>query len=234
VISGAAFCPQPPLLVPEVASGAAFELDDIRAACRAAITLVSAGRPVVLLGAGPASRSYSPLSRGTLATFGVAGEIHLGAPTCGGALDLPPSLTVGAWLVRDALGPRSGAVAYSVGPDFARSRAAVELLELAESRDLALIVLGDGTARRNVKGPGYLDERAEGFDAAVAAALGSGDGAALEALDADLGEQLLAAGVPAWHAAGALLAGDRYDAELLHDTAPYGVGYFVAAWTAHG
>jgi hypothetical protein len=38
--------------------------------------------------------------------------------------------------------------------------------------------------------------------------------------------------VPAWHAAAALLAGGRYDAELLYDAAPYGVAYFVAAWAA--
>lgn len=226
------FCPQPPLLVPAVASGAAPELDDLRAACRAAITRAVDGRQAVLLGAGGVSMSHSPLSRGTFASFGVPGELHLGAPSCGGALDLPPSLTVGAWLVQDALGPRSGAVAFSVGPDFAASRAAVELLELAETREIALVVLGDGSARRSVKAPGYLDGRAEQFDAAVAAALGTGDAAALESLDPALGAELLAAGVPAWHAAAGLLAGGRYDAELLYDAAPYGVAYFVAAWAA--
>jgi hypothetical protein len=232
VISGAVFCPQPPLLVPAVASGAAPELDDLRAACRLAITRGGDGRQAVLLGAGAVSMSHSPLSRGTFASFGVPGELRLGAPTCGGALDLPPSLTVGAWLVQDALGPRSGAVAFSVGPDFAASRAAVELLELAETREIALIVLGDGSARRGIKAPGYLDGRAEQFDAGVAAALGTGDAAALESLDSVLGAELLAAGVPAWRAAAALLAGGRYDADLLYDAAPYGVAYFVAVWAA--
>ncbi|GAA3457324.1 hypothetical protein GCM10018962_91580 [Dactylosporangium matsuzakiense] len=33
----AAVCPHPPLLVPELAAGAAPELDDLRAACRAAV-----------------------------------------------------------------------------------------------------------------------------------------------------------------------------------------------------
>ena len=50
-----------------------------------------------------------------------------------------------------------------------------------------------------------------------------------------LGAQLLAGGVPAWHAAAAVLAlptgaGTRYDATLLLHAAPYGVGYFVAIW----
>jgi hypothetical protein len=45
---------------------------------------------------------------------------------------------------------------------------------------------------------------------------------------------LLAAGVPAWQAAGRLLDGGDYTAELLYRDDPYGVGYFVAAWTARG
>lgn len=230
MISGVAFCPQPPLLVPEVAVGAAAELDGLRAACRDAITTVCTGRTPVLIGAGPRSLACSPLARGTLAGFGVPGEIHLGAPTCGGALELPPALTVGAWLVRDALGPRSGARGFAVGPDFASSSAAVELLQLAETSDVALVVLGDGSARRSTTAPGYLDERAAGFDAAVADALRSGDGRELEKLDGELAAELLAAGVPAWHAAAAVLADRHYTTSLRYDEAPYGVGYFVATW----
>lgn len=236
MISGAVFCPQAPLLVPEMANGAAPELDQVRAVCNRLITLLSPGRQVVLLGAGPSSLSYSPSSRGTLAPFGGPEGITLGADDSGGGqtADLPPSLTVGAWLVRAALGPRSGAVAYSIGPDFAGSRAAVELLKLVKTRDTALVVLGDGSARRTVKAPGYLDGRAADFDSSVAAALRSGVGSALEAVDSDLGAQLLAAGVPAWRVAGTVLAGRDYAAELLYDEAPYGVGYFVAGWTARG
>jgi hypothetical protein len=165
-----------------------------------------------------------------LSGFGVPGEIHLGAPTCGGELGLSPPLTIGAWLVRDALGPRSGARGFSVGPDFASSAAAVELLKLAETSDVALIVLGDGSARRSTTAPGYLDERAAGFDAAVADALRSGDAGELEKLDGQLAAELLAGGVPAWHAAAAVLAEQTYTARLSYEQAPYGVGYFVATW----
>jgi hypothetical protein len=235
VISGAAFCPQPQLLLPDVAVGAAAELDGLRAACRTAIERVGTGRQLVLLGAGPVSRSFPPQARGTLAAFGVAGELALGVPEPdSAAADLPPALTVGAWLVRDALGPDTGAVAFAVGPDFAAHPAARELHELAGARDVALLVLGDGSARRSLAAPGYLDERAEAFDAAVEAALAGGDGAALRALDGALGAELLAAGVPAWHAAGRLLEGTAYAGTVLYAEAPYGVGYFAAAWTAGG
>jgi hypothetical protein len=64
--------------------------------------------------------------------------------------------------------------------------------------------------------------------------LRDGDGEALANLDESLGAELLAAGVPAWRAAGALLAGGEFDAELLYAAAPYGVGYFVAQWLARG
>jgi hypothetical protein len=233
VIVAAAFCPPPPLLVPVVAGGAAAELDALRAACRTALETVNApGRRLVLLGAGPHSQAHSPLARGSLRGFGVDLEVHLGSPSCGGAVELPPSLTVGGWLVNDVLGPRSGALAFSVGPDFAGSRAAVGLLELAEREEVALLVRADGSARRSETPPGYLHPRAAEFDETVRAALAGGQPAALTALDAQLGTEVLAAGVPAWHAAASVLAATRYDARLLYADAPYGVGYFVAAWTA--
>ena len=66
----------------------------------------------------------------------------------------------------------------------------------------------------------------------MATALGAGDAAALRELDPALGVELLAAGVPVWRVAGHAAAGLDPAAELLHDSAPYGVGYLVATWTA--
>jgi hypothetical protein len=92
--------------------------------------------------------------------------------------------------------------------------------------------MGDGAPSRSEKAPGYLDPRADGFDAAVAAALASGDPQRLAALDTDLARSLQAAGWPAWESAVRLLAGRTYEATLRYDAAPYGVGYFVADWIA--
>ena len=65
--------------------------------------------------------------------------------------------------------------------------------------------MGDGSARRSAAAPGYLDDRAEPFDAAVELAFRDGDLSALTALDPDLARDLLASGRPAWQAlAGAL------------------------------
>jgi hypothetical protein len=208
VIEAIAFCPQAPVVVPDLAAGAAAELAELRTACTATITHVAAGgRQIVLLGAANASAYYPASSRGSLAAFGVPLEVQLGEPTGAGEPDLPPALTVGAWLVEAALGPGSGTVG------------------------IALIVAADGTARRSLTAPGYLDERAASYDDAIVQALRTGDAAALGHLDPDLGEQLLAAGVPAWRAVANLAAGQSWTAEMLYVDDPYGVAYLVAAWT---
>jgi hypothetical protein len=234
VITAAAFCPHPPVLIEGVAGRRAPELAAARGACAAAIQALRASLPdqLVILGSGPVDRSYSQVARGSLAGFGLDIEVGLGSPACGGAVELPLSLTVGALLLAAELGPRNGAMGYGVTADFAAARAALELLTLAQDRRIGLLVMGDGSARRSTAAPGYLDDRALTFDDGVAAALAQGDGDALGDLDAQLGRELLAAGVPAWRAAGALLGGTEFDARVLYDDAPYGVGYFVASWVA--
>lgn len=232
MILGAAFVPETPLLVPQVGQGAAPELDELRAACRAALATVAAlSERICVVGSGPARREYPAGARGTLAGFGVPLTVALGGTAnadanadADAAPTLPLSLTVGAWLLADALGRTPGVTACSV-TDADDSLPGLD--------DAALVVVGDGSARRSTAAPGYLDERAGAFDAAVARALAAGDPAALH-VDAVLGAQLLAGGIAAWHAAARAMAGHRYDAQLLYDAAPYGVGYFAAVWTPRG
>ena len=232
----AAFCPHPPLMLPEVAGTAAAELDPIRTACGVALRAMMSATPdqLVMLGSAPTSTMHSPVARGTLAPYGVDREVHLGLPGCGGAVELPLSLTIGAWLVTSELGPRSGTLGFSVGPDFPRSKAGSELAALVQECRVGLIVMGDGSARRSIAAPGYLDERAADFDAQIEAALETGDTDALEAIPQELGAELLAAGVASWRAAAALFPSPPKSAALHYAGAPYGVGYFVASWAAAG
>lgn len=235
MIVGAAFCPHPPLLVPTVARGAAGELEALRAACRDAITAVCAGAEVLMIGAGTQDRWHPPGTRGSFSGVGVDLDVTLGGATPGIATlpaaphpTLPPalplSLAVGAWLLSDAdCGARS-VTAWETADGTAPHG--------PPGAPLALVVMGDGSARRSTSAPGYLDDRAAGFDAAVAAALAGGVPSALAALDGDLAVALLAAGAPAWHAAAQLLAGGAYRATLDYEAAPYGVGYFVSTWHA--
>jgi hypothetical protein len=124
-------------------------------------------------------------------------------------------------------------------------RGGTQLVALSEADPLpdldgrAVLALADGSARRGARAPGYLDERAFAFDAAVGSALRGGDLAALSDLDPRLGEELLAEGVPvlrrlaAWvRSAEPCWAGPTAvrSAELTYDGDPYGVQYWVARW----
>ncbi|SDC81260.1 hypothetical protein SAMN05660690_2658 [Geodermatophilus telluris] len=217
-----AFCPCPPLLVPAVAGRAAEDTAALRAACATAVGTLPTTAAVVVVGPDAEGR-HGPGDAGDLRGFGVDLEVPLSGPVRPGGRRLPLSLTVGAALLDAAghTGPRVGAAPGELAGVVAEVPGPV-----------AVLAMGDGSARRSVKAPGYLDGAAAPFDAAVAAALATGDAAALAALDPAEGARLLAAGVPVWRAVGALLAGRTVAAELLADEAPYGVGYLVAAWTA--
>ena len=90
--------------------------------------------------------------------------------------------------------------------------------------------MGDGSARRSAAAPGYLDARAEPFDASVELAFRDGDLSALTTLDPVLARDLLASGRPAWQTlAGALAPGPQ--TAVLYSEAPFGVAYLVATLT---
>ncbi|MDX6346254.1 MAG: hypothetical protein QOF84_1044 [Streptomyces sp.] len=231
MLVAAAVCPCPPLLVPEVAAGAAPELDPLRTACADAIGVLAASRPdlLVVVGTGERGHVWEGGGEGSLRPYGVDRTLRLG--TGGDAVPLTPSLAVAAWLLeRTTIAAPLHAAA--VPPDAPAERMVGlgrGLAEIAER--VALLVMGDGSACRTVKAPGYLDERAEAYDAAVAAALGGADTAALAALDAELSAALKASGRAPWQVLAGAAEGTEVGGELLYDEAPYGVGYFVAAWS---
>ncbi|WP_188266886.1 MULTISPECIES: class III extradiol dioxygenase subunit B-like domain-containing protein [unclassified Streptomyces] len=237
MLVAAAVCPCPPLLVPEVAAGAAAELDAARVACADALGLLAAARPDRLYVVGPVEEGahgiYPAGSTGSFAGFGVDSSVRLGDPAApDGDRPLPASLTVGAWLLEAA--GRGGAPVEGLAVDTAATPDVCAGLgrSLADSAErVALLVLGDGSACRTVKAPGYLDERAEGFDAEAARALGTADAGALMALDPELAQELKAAGRAPWQVLAGAAEGAGLDGRLLFEDAPYGVGYFVAAWS---
>jgi hypothetical protein len=234
----AAVCPHPPILVPEVACGAAAELNDLRAACDEAVSRLAAARPdhLVIIGSGPVAAEHPVPVRGSFAPWGVALETSLGTgPAAGGADELPLSLLVGVWLANRAFRPDRPVdihlTAVAAGGGVAEC-AAVGASAASRGERVALLVLGDGSARRGIKAPGYDDPRAEPFDTAVADALAAADRGALLALDPALAEDLIAAGRAPWQAlAGAADDGRQWRGDLLYADAPYGVGYLVATWT---
>lgn len=199
------------MLVPEVASGAANDLAEVREVCDDVVASLVRLNPdrIVVLGSGQLDGERDESAGGTLLAFGV--DVRGGGATD----ELPPSLTIGGWLLDRAgwSGPRT----YSTGEPDTAGR-------------VALLVMADGSAKRTTEAPGFFDERAEVFDAAIASALAAGDAAALSRLDLALGAELWAAGTPALKTLGHMTKDAAITPRLRSDTAPFGVGYFIADW----
>jgi hypothetical protein len=219
-----AFCPAPPLLLPAVEVRPDAETSALREACATAVADLLAVGPeiVVVLADGPRpGERFGAGDVGDLRGFGVDVAIAFERRARPGGRRVPFAHALGAWLLDQAgfAGTRVG-----VGP--------ADLGQLARDlpAPLAVLAMGDGSARRSVKAPGYLDEAAGPFDAGVARALEDGNPAGLATLDPDEGRRLLAAGVPVWRAVGAALAGRSATARLYYDAAPFGVGYLAASW----
>ncbi|MFJ4832732.1 class III extradiol dioxygenase subunit B-like domain-containing protein [Streptomyces sp. NPDC088747] len=243
MLVAAAVCPCPPLLVPDVAVGAAPELDAARAACTDALGLLAASRPDLLVVVGPAEQSgrgpHAAGTEGSFRGFGVDIDVRLGnadpgdeaGPRADGR-ELPPSLAVAGWLLEHTGWSDAPVEGLGVGEPLEAERC-IEVGEGIGARAgrVALLVMGDASACRTLKAPGYLDERAAGFDAEAARALGSADVAALKAMDAELAQELKASGRAPWQVLAGAAEGAGLGGALLYEDAPYGVGYLVAAWS---
>ncbi|MFE0730067.1 class III extradiol dioxygenase subunit B-like domain-containing protein [Streptomyces antibioticus] len=238
MLVAAAVCPCPPLLVPEVAAGAAPELDAARAACSDALAVLAASRPDLLVVVGPAdeagSGAHAEGTRGSFRGFGVDLAVTLGRADAGTPAGpaLPPSLAVAAWLLERTGWADAPIEALGVPESLAAEACAEAGREIgARAERVALLVMGDASACRTLKAPGYLDERAAPFDAEAARALGTADLAALRDLDTGLARELQVSGRAPWQVLAGAAEPAGLTGTLLHEDAPYGVGYVVAAWS---
>jgi hypothetical protein len=245
VLTAAAVCPHPPVLIPAVmgSAGTGPELGDLRAACAAAVRGLLLARPdlLIVVGGGPADGTYTWPVAGSMRPFGVPWVTGPGEPV------LPLSLTVGAWLLAEALAATAlaatglpatdppavqvRAVAAATSPDGCL-RLGAELAALAPR--VALLVMGDASARKAAGVHGAADPVAERYDAGVAGALGAADAGALARLDPGLDGELMIAGRAAWQvlagAAGSPEPGCALRGQLRYSAAPMDVSYLVASW----
>jgi hypothetical protein len=278
VITSAALCPGPPLLVREL-TGADPVLPELRAACAAAVATLLRDRPevVAVVGPGPVTGPWPGDGRLNVAAFGGlpaaatnaadphaadphaatpdAADPHAAAPN-GAAPDdaaphaatsdaaasdaaapddadarpaLPPGPGIGAYLL-DQAGYRGERLIWSVSADEPVAGCRKLGADLA-GRDTgtALLVIGDGSARRSPRAPGHFDERAAAFDAEAERAVRAGDVRALLDLDPGLARDLMATGRPAWQVlAGALEGCTSLSVAVPYAGDPFGVAYLVA------
>ncbi|MFI8895188.1 class III extradiol dioxygenase subunit B-like domain-containing protein [Streptomyces paradoxus] len=237
MLVAAAVCPCPPLLVPEVAAGAAPELDAARDACTDALGVLAAARPGRLVVVGPVdgagTETYPEGATGSFRGFGVDLGVRLGAA---GGTDprprLPYALAVAAWLLERTGWSDAPVEGLGVGESYPPELCARTGRDIAALDErVALLVMGDASACRTLKAPGYLDERAAPFDAEAARALGAADVAALAALDTGLAHELKASGRAPWQVLAGAAEGADLGGSLLYEDAPHGVGYIVASWS---
>lgn len=225
MITAAALVPHPPLLLREL-GGSQDPVADLRAACLAAVAamVADAGTVAVIGGAGT-TRQWDPGTDVDVHRFGTGG-----APSA--RPSLPLSLGVGVRLLEDAGwdGPvTTHSLVWDADVDVLGGLAAE--LGAAPART-AVLVLGDGSARRGEKAPGYLDERAFPFDDAVAKALADGEAAELAGLDTGMAHELMVLGATGFRFLGVLgeQQARRPEAVLRFRDDPFGVSYLVATW----
>jgi hypothetical protein len=227
VITAAALCPWPPLLVREL-TGADPVLPELRAACAAAVAGLLAAGPelVAVVGPGPRTARWPADGRLDVAAFG---GVRSGGPA---RPVLPPAAGIGAYLL-DQAGYRGPRLIWSVSENEPASRCAGLGAELAGLGDSAqrtgLLVLGDGSARRGPRAPGYIDERAAAFDAAWQQAVRAGDLQALLDVDPALARELMATGRPAWQVLAGACPGPLRAVDVRYAGDPFGVLYLVAS-----
>jgi len=242
-VVAAAFCPHPPVILPDVAVGAAAELDTLRSACDAAVRALVGQHPdrIVVVGrsdvgvpqpqpsADAALTAHASGAVGSLAGYGIDLRVVLGGDDGTTYAALPLSLTIGAWLLQrtsqdaDVAGIELPA---DLTPDAARDVGGT-LAEIPAR--VGLLVMGDGSARLSTEAPGHTGGRARDWQDGVSRALTTGDPDFLRALDPAAADEQLASGRPAWQVAAAA-APWVIDVPVQLVEECYGVGYIVAAW----
>jgi RimJ/RimL family protein N-acetyltransferase len=225
MLIAAALCPAPPLLAREL-TGADPVAPDLRQACQEAVGTLLDSRPDLLavVGVAELTRRWDPVRRLDLSVFApaLAGLPPTLAPA-------PPAVGLGGMLLDQAgyTGPRE---LLSVSEDQSASACAILGAQLASQADrVALLVMADGSARRTLKAPGYLDERSAPFDDEVARLLAGPDLTPLLAVDPDLASEVMATGRPAWQVLAGAARGLRARMQIRYRDDPFGVAYLVAA-----
>ncbi len=228
MIIAAALCAAPPLLARELTGGDPV-VPELRQACLGAVAGLLASAPGVVAVVGPAAQTQAWDPAGQLDLAAYAPALRQASRTTPGAAPLPLSVGLGALLL-DAAGYAGERQLHSVSEYAGAGDCAALGMRLARRAcRVALLVMADGSARRGLKAPGYLDERSAPFDATVEQAVRSGDLSALLALDPGLARELMATGRPAWQVLAGALDGRRVVSDVRYCDDPFGVAYLVAS-----
>jgi hypothetical protein len=230
VLTAIALIPSAPVMVPELATGAAAELSELRAAvCSAAGELP---KRWVAVGVGSTDEVIGSEAVGTFGGYGVDVRVGLADGELVGVKQLPLCALITGWVrgqvspaaqaeVRVYPGELSGAAAVS------RGRALRAELDGAADA-VGVLVVADGANTLTQAAPGGYDPDSGAVQSSLDDALGSGDVSAL----IDLPNGIV--GRVAYQVLAGLAERPPREARELFRGAPYGVGYFVGVWVPAG
>lgn len=227
MLTAIALVPSAPVMVPELAGGAADELTELRAAVQRSV----AGFPDrwVAIGVGASDQVLTPPRVGTFAGYGVDVRVALSPDDSAAPVDLPLCALITGW-VRGRFAPHAAAevrvFSGEHGPDAAMAlgRDLRALIDDADGR-IGVLVVADGCHTLTPPAPGGYDPGSVAVQAALDDALATGDGAALGRLPAAV------VGRVAYQVLAGLTEPGPAEAREDYRGAPYGVGYFAGRWT---
>ncbi len=230
-------------------------------ACDAAVHALVAAEPdlIAVVGGGPADHEYEAGAAGSLSEFGVPVTVGDGDPVLPLSLTVGRWLLSRAWTgtgPQDHGQPRRGPRSHGTprrgprsywpqgGPQVLLQAAGqrapagdcVKLGVMIAERAprVALLAMGDASARGARDIEGAPDPQAREYDDDVAEALAAADARWLGRLDPALDDALMVAGRAAWQVLAGAASGTRMRGRLLCMANPYGVTYLVASWEEAG
>lgn len=222
--------PSPPLLVPELAGGAAAETAGLRqAAVAVAAELGAVSDRWLLVGVSPAPVAARA---GTFRGFGWDGVVGLDPVPAADDPDpdMPLAALVAGWL-RGQAAPHATVEPLLVPQNTPPAECARIGAGLRPQRGrLAVLVVADGANTLTEAAPGAFHPDAPALQERVDAALAGGDTAALAALDAAAAAAVGMTGRAAWQVLAGLFGAPPPQAAGRYVGAPYGVGYHVGTW----
>ncbi|KUH98040.1 hypothetical protein AU190_22415 [Mycolicibacterium acapulense] len=226
MLSAIAIVPSAPVMVPELAGGAAPELADLREAVFTAV----AGLPSrwVAVGVGPCDQVVGPDQAGTFAGYGVDVRVALSPGGDGDPVAMPLCALITGWVRGAARSEASAEVrVFSEGHDIDAALAHGERLraEIGEGGNpVGVLVVADGANTLTPSAPGGFDPDSVAVQAALDDALAGGETAPLARLPASV------VGRVAFGVLAGLVGPGPRSAKELYRGAPYGVGYFTGLW----
>lgn len=234
VIARLAVLPYPPLLVPDLTVRSDSRLDHVRSACSRAVTSVTdSASELVAVGVDRFRAGvYEPHSGGTFAGYGAPVPVSLeqAGPAEPG---LPLPALIAGWFREQAEADR--VTVHVLDVDAGDDEVAALAHRIVAGPPVGVLVLTEGSRRRDEHSPKPPHPDAAAVDARIASAFAAADTEALHGLEPSVLSEAGVDTLPALRflATAADESGHAWRPELLYDDTPFGISYHVALWSPY-